>query len=106
MQEQFQCKYCDTKFMEPRYGNYSVRCPYCYRFLLHLSDYGFGPITPFYICVGSEVAGVVECKRNDYKLKFRGREIPLEKGYKEAVDEAEEYIVNALGIQIKEVRQK
>lgn len=98
-----QCKYCDTEMKETIYGNYSIRCPYCHRLLKHVSDFGFGPITPFHICVGSDAVGVVESNFNKYKLKFQDREIILTKTYFDAVHEAEEYIVNALGMQIPTV---
>lgn len=98
-----QCKYCDTEMKETIYANYSVRCPYCYRLLKHLSDYGFGPVTPFHICVGSEVVGVVESNSNNEILKFQGKEIRLTKTYFDAIKEAEEYIVKALGMQIPTV---
>lgn len=101
--ENLQCKYCDTEMKETIYGNYSIRCPYCQRLLKHVSDFGFGPVTPFYICVGSEVVGVVESNYNKYRLKFQGREIILTKTYFDAVHEAEEYIINALGMQIPTV---
>ncbi len=102
-EKDLQCKYCDTEMKETIYGNYSVRCPYCYRLLKHISDNGFGPVTPFHICVGSEVVGVVESKFNNYILKFQGREIKLKKTYFDAVHEAEEYVVNTLGVQIPTV---
>ena len=103
VEKDLQCKYCDTEMKETIYANYSIRCPYCYRLLKHSSDFGFGPVTPFYICVGSEDAGVVESHSNNYKLKFQGREIRLTKTYFDAVEEAEEYVVNALEMQIPTV---
>lgn len=98
-----QCRYCDTEMKETLYANYSIRCPYCHRLLKHISDYGFGPVTPFHICVGSEVVGIVESNFNNYILKFQGREIKLTKTYFDAVKEAEEYVVNALGMKIPTV---
>lgn len=98
-----QCKFCDTEMKETIYGNYSIRCPYCYRVLKQVSDYGFGPVTPFYICIGSEAVGVVESKGNVYQLKFRDRIIKLAKKHLDAVHEAEDYIVNALKMQIQTV---
>lgn len=103
MSEELQCKYCDTKFERKRYGNYSVRCPKCHRLLENLSDYGFGPVTPFYFSVGSEVVGVVESRAQDYYLNFRGKQIKLKESYLNAVIEAERYIVDKLQIAVKSV---
>lgn len=98
-----QCKYCDTAFKHEIYGKYSVRCPHCYRLLEHLSDYGFGPVTPFYICIGNEVIGVVEVQSNSYYLQFQGQQISLQETYFNAVKEAEEYVVDRLNLAKKEV---
>lgn len=103
MLQEIQCKYCDTKFERKIYGNYSVRCPHCYRVLEHLSDYGFGPVTPFYISVGNEVVGIVENNCNDYILNFQGKQIKLKEKYYNAVHEAEKYIVEQLQLSIKKV---
>ena len=103
MTEELQCKYCDTVFERKRYGNYSVRCPKCHRLLEHLSDYGFGPVTPFYIMVGSEVVGVVESRVQDYYLNFQGKQVKLKESYFNAVKEAEQYIVDKLHLSIKDV---
>lgn len=86
-----------------RYGNYSVRCPHCYRLLEHLSDYGFGPVTPFYICVGSEVVGIVEEENHISYLNFNGQRIRLKETYFNAVHEAEKYIVEKKKMTIKQV---
>lgn len=103
MLQEKQCKYCDTKFQYKTYGNFSVRCPHCYRLLEHVSDYGFGPVTPFYISIGSEVVGIVKSNRNDYCLDFQGREVELKETYLNAVHEAEEYVVEKLHLSIKAV---
>lgn len=96
MKQEIQCKYCDTKFQRKIYGNFSVRCPSCHRLLEHLSDYGFGPVTPFYISVGSEVVGIVISNNNDYYLNFQGQQIKLKETYMKAVYEAEKYVVDKL----------
>ena len=101
--EELQCKYCDTKFERKIYGNYSVRCPHCHRLLEHLSDFGFGPVTPFHILVGSDVVGVVEDNGKDYYLNFQGEQIGLKESYFNAVKEAEQYIVDRLQIAVKSV---
>lgn len=93
MIQELQCRYCDTKFERKIYGNFSVRYPHCYRLLEHLSDYGFGPVTPFYISVGSEVVGIVENNCNNYYLNFQGQKIKLKETYLNAVKEAEQYVV-------------
>lgn len=98
-----QCRYCETEMKETVYANYSLRCPKCHRVLRHLSDYGFGPVTPFHICVGSEVVGIVEENSNKYQLNFRGKNIELTKTYFEAVHEGEEYVADALGIKLASV---
>lgn len=103
MSKELQCKYCDTKFEHEIFGNYSVRCPKCHRLLEHLSDYGFGPVTPFYILVGSEVVGVVESQAQDYYLNFQEKQIKLKESYFNAVKEAEQYIVDKLQIAVKSV---
>lgn len=103
MSKELQCKYCDTKFEHEIFGNYSVRCPKCHRLLEHLSDYGFGPVTPFYILVGSEVVGVVEERERDYYLNFQDMQIGLKESYFNAVKEAEQYIVDKLQLAIKSV---
>ena len=101
--KEIKCKYCDTKFEHEIYGNYSVRCPKCHRLLEHLSEYGFGPVTPFYILVGSEVVGVVEERARDYYLNFQDMRIGLKESYFNAVKEAEQYIVDNLQIAVKSV---
>ena len=101
--EELQCKYCDTKFERKLYGNYSVRCPHCHRLLEHLSDFGFGPVTPFHILLGSDVVGVVEDGGKDYYLNFQGEQIGLKESYFNAVKEAEQYIVDRLQIAVKSV---
>lgn len=103
MAQEIQCKYCDKKFERQIYGNYSVRCPYCYRLLEHVSDFGFGPVTPFYISIGSEVIGIVENKNNIYYLNFQGHHIKLKETYFNAVNEADKYVVDKLHISIKSV---
>lgn len=103
LKKEIQCKYCDTKFNRKIYGNYSVRCPRCYRLLEHLSDFGCGPVTPFYISVGEELFGVVECRGYDYFLSFNGEEIKLKTKYFDAVHEAEKYITDNLNISIMEI---
>ena len=103
MKKETQCKYCDTRFERRIYGNYSVRCPQCYRLIEHISDFGFGPVTPFYISVGKELVGIVECRGYDYFLFFEGEEIKLETKYFDAVHEAEKYITDKLNISIVEI---
>lgn len=100
--EELQYKYCDTIFERKQYANYSVRCPHCHRLLEHLSDYGFGPVTPFHILVGNEVVGVVD-EDADYYLNFQGARIKLKERYLKAVEEAEQYIVDKLQLAIKSV---
>lgn len=103
MIQEMQCRYCDTKFERKIYGNFSVRCPHCHRLLEHFSDYGFGPVTPFYISVGSEVVGIVESNCNNYYLNFHGQKIKLKETYLSAVQEAERYVVAKLHLSVKEV---
>lgn len=103
MKQEIQCKYCDTKFERETYGNFSVRCPHCYRLLEHLSDYGFGPVTPFYISLGSEVVGIVESDHDGYYLIFQGKKIKLKETYFNAVKEAEKYVVSRLGLSLRKV---
>ena len=71
--------------------------------LEHLSDYGFGPVTPFYISVGSELVGIVENTNNKYFLNFNGKKIALKETYFNAVHEAEKYIVDTLQLFVKTV---
>ena len=101
--EELQCKYCDTIFERKQYANYSVRCPHCHLLLEHLSDYGFGPVTPFHILLGSDVVGVVEECGKDYYLNFEGEQIKLKERYFNAVKEAEQYVVDRLKLVVKSV---
>ena len=101
--EKLKCKYCDTEFNRKKYANYSVRCPKCYRLLEHVSDYGFGPVTPFYISVGSELAGIVEDGGYRYVLDFQGRKTALKETYLNAVKEAEKLIIDNLNLSVKTV---
>ncbi len=100
--KELQCKYCDTKFEHEIFGNYSVRCPKCHRLLEHLSDFGFGPVTPFHILVGNEEVGIVD-EDADYYLSFQGARINLKERYLKAVEEAEQYIVDKLQIAVPSV---
>ena len=102
MSEELQCKYCDTIFERKQYANYSVRCPHCHRLLEHLSDFGFGPVTPFHIMIGSDVVGVVD-EDADYYLNFQGERIKLKERYFNAVKEAEQYVVDRLKLAVKSV---
>lgn len=103
MVETMQCKYCDTTFPRKVFDHFSIRCPHCYRLLEHSSRSEHGPITPFYICIGDRVAGIVRHDDDQYYLDFQNNNIVLTSSYLNAVHEAEDYILNALHLSINKV---
>ncbi|MDE6063125.1 MAG: hypothetical protein K2G20_00845, partial [Lachnospiraceae bacterium] len=53
------CIYCDTTFSVETCANFTVICPCCKRSIYLECEYGYGPVTPCRIYLGSEIVGVV-----------------------------------------------
>ncbi len=98
MLKDMSCIYCDTKFPVETYANYSVICPCCKRNIFLECEYGYGPVTPCRIYLGSETAGIVESEENRYYLTMNSAKIPLSKTYLDAIGEAVEILNRHLGI--------
>ena len=98
MLKDMSCIYCDTKFSVETYANYSVICPCCKRNIFLECEYGYGPVTPCRIYLGSETAGIVESEGNRYYLTTNSAKIPLSKTYLDAIGEASERLIKQLGI--------
>lgn len=92
------CIYCDTAFTVPMFPNYDVLCPSCKRTVFSECEYGYGPITPYRICLGKDIIGVVESEKSNYYLKMNSANISLHNTYMDAIPEAVNIIKNRLGI--------
>ncbi|MBD5497100.1 MAG: hypothetical protein HDR11_04950 [Lachnospiraceae bacterium] len=98
MTKDLECIYCDTAFSIEACANFTVICPCCKRSIYLECEYGYGPVTPCRIYLGSEIAGVVESQEADYHLHINRRKIRLAKTYLDAITEAEEIVKKRLHI--------
>lgn len=79
--------------------NFTVYCPKCKNMIHAECEYGYGPVTPYYFLVGNdEIARVDDIEPPHYILYLDGKEIPLEKGYFDAIKEADGILSEKLGL--------
>ncbi|MDE7425442.1 MAG: hypothetical protein K2N51_17425 [Lachnospiraceae bacterium] len=83
------CNVCNKEFEYTLRANFTIYCPKCRHQVHNECEYGYGPVTPYYFCIGDEVIGKVELDRNQYTLLFKNKIIKLKQTYYEAIKEAE-----------------
>lgn len=98
MLKDLECRYCDTKFSVEISANFSVICPCCKRDIFLECEYGYGPVTPCRIYLGSETAGIVDCEGNNYYLTINSKKIVLNETYLYAISEAQQIVKKHLHI--------
>ena len=84
-----ECQYCDEISIYHLEANFMIFCPKCKRRIYLECEYGYGPVTPCSILLGSEKIGeVVVNDKNQYRLDINGKQTLLKKTYLEALEEA------------------
>ena len=76
------CKFCNKKFEYENSANMIIICPECKKVVEIICDYGYGPILPCNILVGSKIVGTIEDGDKLISKEF-GFEIKLKEGHKD-----------------------
>lgn len=90
--EKILCHICGNECKYAMYVNFSLYCPKCGSSIHNECEYGYGPVTPYYFCIGEDVAGRVDYDRGKYILRFENKEIQLKETYYKAIKEAEQIL--------------
>ena len=77
--------------------NFTVYCPQCGSMVHNECEKGFGPVIPYFFLVGDEEIAKVDSVKNRYILYLGGEEIPLEKTYYDAINEADGILSERFG---------
>ena len=76
------CKFCNKKFEYENSANMIIICPECKKVVEIICDYGYGPILPCNILVGSKIVGTIEDEDKLISKEF-DFEIKLKEGHKD-----------------------
>ena len=95
------CKSCNSEYQYEGYANLITFCPNCHKHDFLECEYGYGPVVPCRIYLGSEVIGMVTYfndGRGPYQLKSKKYHLHviLRQSYLEALLEAKDIIADYL----------
>ncbi len=95
------CRHCGAEYQYANYANVITFCPECRRQDQLICEYGYGPVAPCRIYLGSEIIGLVTYDNREqtrYRLDSMkyGLHTVLEHTYMEALKEAEGIIAHRL----------
>ncbi len=93
------CEKCGCTLPYQSHANFIIICPNCFEEMFLECEYGFGPVVPCVILVGTHpVATVVEDQHYNYFLRWHPCEKPtaLKERYYDALLEAARIVQNRL----------
>ena len=84
------CSYCNSEWEQEICANSISFCPNCYKYDHIECEYGYGPVTPCTVYLGSEKVGVITCGKNNiyrYNSDKYDIHINLKNSYLDALHE-------------------
>lgn len=92
------CGVCGEEMEFTLRVNFTVYCPKCKHMVHNECERGYGPVTPYYFCMGDDILAKVDVgKDNRYILYLPNETITLEKTYYDAIEEADEILPERFG---------
>ena len=88
------CHSCGNEYEFYNSGNMMIFCPHCHHCDNVCCDFGFGPVTPCSIDMGTERLGVITIEKNGREERYKlvsekyGIDTFLKSSYMEAIGEA------------------
>lgn len=109
------CERCGREYEYESHANHIVYCPHCRQYSFLECEYGYGPVVPCFICLGTDVIGTVTYNRrsnSEYRFDsdkyqvhtvLKNRSLKALEEAKDIVTEilSDESIKNKTGVKVK-----